>query len=194
VSTLEATAFVLGIVTVVLVVRRSVWNFAFGIVSTALYAFVFVEARLYSDTLLQGFFIVVNAYGWTMWRRSEAAAGEVMVETMPARDRITWSLAWLVASVGWGAAMANLTDASLPWIDAGIAAASIAAQLMMAKRLIENWIVWIAVDIASVGLYAAKGLWLTVILYVIYLALSVWGLNDWRAAWRRDRSRAVSFA
>lgn len=193
-STLEATAFVLGIVTVVLVVRRSVWNFAFGIVSTALYAFVFVEARLYSDTLLQGFFIVVNAYGWTMWRRSEAAAGEVMVETMPARDRITWSLAWLVASVGWGAAMANLTDASLPWIDAGIAAASIAAQLMMAKRLIENWIVWIAVDIASVGLYAAKGLWLTVILYVIYLALSVWGLNDWRAAWRRDRSRAVSFA
>lgn len=193
-NTLEAIAFLLGIVTVVLVVRRSVWNFPFGIATTALYAVVFVEARLYSDTLLQGFFVTVNAYGWIMWRRSEADAGEIVVETMPARDRITWGLAWLAASAGWGAAMARLTDASFPWADASIAAASVAAQIMMARRLIENWIVWIAVDIASVGLYAAKGLWLTVILYVIFLILSLWGLIDWRAAWRREGRGRAAFA
>ena len=195
VNTLEAIAFILGIITVVLVVRRSVWNFPFGIAMTAIYGFVFADARLYSDMLLQGFFVIVNAYGWVMWRQHAARDGDIAVEVMPVRDRATWALAWLIAWVVWGAAMARLTDASYPWWDAGIAAASIAAQVMMARRLLENWAVWIAVDIASIALYAAKGLWLTAVLYMILLALSVWGWADWRAAWRQDRAgRKAAFA
>ena len=185
-NSLETIAFVLGIINVTLVVRRSVWNFPFGMAMVSLYAIVFWRERLYSDTLLQGFFFVVNALGWWLWADNQAKAGEVVVEQMPARDRIAWVLGWLLISLAWGIGMARLTDAAYPWWDAGIAAASIAAQVMLAKRLIENWWVWIGVDIASVGLYAAKGLWLTLVLYVIFLGLSVWGLIDWRAALRRE--------
>ncbi len=188
VNSLETIAFVLGVINVTLVVRRSVWNFPFGMAMVALYAVVFWRERLYSDTLLQGFFFAVNALGWWLWAQNQARAGEVVVEVMPTRDRLAWVLGWLLISLAWGIAMARLTDAAYPWWDAGIAAASIAAQVMLAKRLIENWWVWIGVDIASVGLYAAKGLWLTLVLYVIFLGLSVWGLIDWRAALRRERA------
>ncbi|WP_374942218.1 nicotinamide riboside transporter PnuC [Sphingomonas sp.] len=195
VDTLEAITFVLGIVTIVLVVRRSVWNFPFGIALVSLSAIVFGEARLYSDMLLQGFFLLANAYGWRQWRRHPAAGGAVVVTMMPARDRAMWVLGWAVATVVWGTVMARTTDAAYPWWDAGIAMGSVAAQVMMARRWIENWHVWIAVDIASVALYAAKDLWLMAVLYVIFLLLSVWGLVDWRAAWRRDRGvRAAAFA
>jgi nicotinamide mononucleotide transporter len=187
-------AFVLGIINVTLVVRRSVWNFPIGMAMVSLYAVVFWRERLYSDTLLQGFFFAVNGWGWRMWSATLARAGHVPVETMPARDRVTWMLGWVLISLAWGLAMERLTDASYPWLDAGIAAASIAAQLMMARRLLENWIIWIGVDIASVGLYAAKGLWLTMVLYVIFLGLSVWGLIDWRAAARAAQTRRARMA
>lgn len=195
VDTLETIAFVLGIATVVLVVRRSVWNFPFGIALVSLSAIVFGQARLYSDMLLQGFFLFANAYGWWQWRRYAAPGGAVVIDVMPPRGRVSWSLGWAAATVVWGTVMARATDAAYPWWDAGIAMASVAAQVMMARRWIENWHVWIAVDIASVALYAAKGLWLMAVLYVIFLLLSVWGLVHWRAALRRDGDlRAAAFA
>ncbi len=187
-NTVETIAFVLGVINVTLVVRRSVWTFPFGMAMVSLYAIVFWRERLYSDMLLQGFFFVVNAWGWRMWAANRAAAGEVVVETMPVREAAAWLLGWAAISLGWGVAMERLTDADYPWADAAIAAASIAAQVMMARRLLENWIVWIGVDIASIWLYAAKGLWLTLVLYVIFLGLSAWGLHDWRAALRRGRA------
>ena len=84
--------------------------------------------------------------------------------------------------------MHRFTDASFPWADATLAITSVAAQILLSRRAIENWWLWIAVDIGSVGLYAAKGLWLTMLLYAIFLGLAIWGLIDWRAAERRQGS------
>jgi nicotinamide mononucleotide transporter len=91
----------------------------------------------------------------------------------------------------WGWLMHRFTDASYPWWDAGVAIVSIAAQIMLAKRWLENWVLWIGVDIVSIGLYSAKGLWLTMVLYVIFLALAIWGLIDWRNT-RRAAGPAVA--
>jgi len=180
VNATEAIAFVLGIVNVTLVVRRSIWNYPFGIAMVALYAVVFAEARLYSDMLLQFFFLVVNAYGWIAWTRHRTATGAVAVEAMTGAARWRWTLGTAAIALAWGAAMHRFTDASLPWWDAGVAAASIAAQWLMAKRKWENWVLWIAVDIGSIGLYLVKQLWLTALLYLIFLLLAAWGLADWR--------------
>ena len=81
--------------------------------------------------------------------------------------------------------MHRFTDAAYPWWDAGVAILSVAAQILMSRRLIENWVLWIAVDVLAIGLYAAKDLRLTALLYVVFLALSVWGMIDWRVAERR---------
>lgn len=183
----ELVAFLLGLANVTLVVKRSVWNYPFGIAMVSLYGVVFRDARLYSDALLQLFFLVVNIYGWWSWRRAQAQAGDIVVERLSAPARLGWALGCLIATGLWGTLMATFTDASYPWWDAGVAIVSIAAQVMMAQRKLENWLLWIAVDVASIGLYAAKGLWLTMVLYVIFLALATWGWLDWRSA-RRQRA------
>ncbi|VVT19621.1 Nicotinamide mononucleotide transporter [Sphingomonas sp. EC-HK361] len=181
-SPLEITAFLLGVANVALVVKRSIWNYPFALAMVALYAVIFSDAKLYSDALLQVFFFVVNLYGWWSWARARADAGIIVVEQMSGAERVAWVAGITIAAGAWGSMMHRLTDASYPWWDAAIAAASIAAQILLARRKIENWLLWIAVDIAAIGLYAAKSLWLTAVLYVIFLGLSVWGLVDWRAA------------
>jgi nicotinamide mononucleotide transporter len=182
VSAVEWVAAALVVVNVALVARRSVWNYPVGIVGVALYADVFASVRLYSDAALQGFFLVLNAYGWANWRRSRQAAGTVVVERMAAGERVRWAVAIAGATIGWGWLMHRYTDAALPWWDAGVAMASVAAQWLMALRRWENWVLWIAVDLLSVGLYLAKELWPTAALYVLLTGIACWGLADWLRA------------
>ena len=106
-------------------------------------------------------------------------------------SRLRWTTGCLVAILLWGGAMQHFTDASYPWADGAIAIVSIAAQILMAQRKLENWWLWIAVDLASIPLYAAKALSLTMGLYVVYLALATWGLIDWHRA-RRTAGPAIA--
>ena len=179
-SRIEWIAAGLGMACVVLLVRRSLWNYPFAILSVALLGWVFLDARLYSDALLQIFYVAINLYGWWSWDRSRAATGEVAVERMAAREVAGWGVAGVGATIGWGAVMHRYTDASYPWWDAAVAISSVVAQLLLARRRLENWLLWIAVDCVAVPLYLVKGLWAAAGLYVIYLGLSAWGFVDWR--------------
>lgn len=181
-SELEWVAAGLGVINVFLVVRRSVWNYPFGLAMVALYFFVFFEARLYSDALLQIFFFIVQVYGWVNWVRARTAAGEVPVGRLTPRERIFWVAGTALASLVWGLGMARYTDAAAPVIDAFIAGTSISAQILMARRRIENWAAWILVDLVAVGLYFSRGLHPTSALYFLFLLLSIAGLIGWRRA------------
>jgi nicotinamide mononucleotide transporter len=183
-SPLEITAFLLGVVNVTLVVRRSMWNYPFGLVMVSLYAWIFWDAKLYSDVLLQFFFVVAQLYGWLNWSRNAATEGEVKVERLSPRARLAWLAGSLVVIGLWGWGMHSFTDANYPWWDASIAILSVTAQTLQSRRQVESWFVWIAVDCLAIGLYAAKDLDLTAILYGIFLVLSVWGLLDWQIAER----------
>jgi nicotinamide mononucleotide transporter len=181
---IEIVAALLVAVNVALVARRSIWNYPFGIAGVVTYAWVFWNARLYSDTLLQFVFLGAQLYGWANWARSQSLAGEVVVLRLGAGARLAWAAGIVVATAGWGALMHRYTDAAAPWLDAGVAMTSIAAQWLMARRLIENWVLWILVNALSVVLYAWRGLWPTFALYVVLLALAAWGLAQWRRAAR----------
>jgi len=182
VSAIEAVAVLLGLVNVWLVVRRSVWNYPFGLLMVLLYARIFFEAKLYSDALLQIFFLVVQLYGWWNWTRSRAESGEVRVLRLGTSERLLWAGACAAATLGWGALMSAYTDASYPWWDASVAIPSVAAQILLSRRFVENWWLWILVDLLAIGLYAAKDLWLTAGLYCVFLCLATWGLLAWRRA------------
>jgi len=181
-SPVEGVAALLILVNVVLVALRSIWNYAFGIVGVAIYAVVFFHAKLYSDTLLQVFFLIVQVYGLWQWRRSQRDAGEVVVERLTITARLGWAAGIVLAILGWGWLMHRFTDASFPWWDASVAMISVAAQYLMSVRKLENWWLWILANIVSIGLYAAKALWITTGLYVLLLGISVVGLARWRAA------------
>lgn len=188
---LEWIAAGLGVVNVTLVVRRSIWNYPFGLAMVALYFFVFFEARLYSDALLQIFFFVVQLYGWWNWVRARRMAGEVPVATLTPRARLAWIAGTAAASLAWGLGMARYTDAAAPLIDAAVAGMSIAAQILMAQRRIENWVLWILVDAVAIGLYASRDLYATSALYALFLLLSVAGLVGWRRALRAQAGAAA---
>ncbi|MEK6637372.1 MAG: nicotinamide riboside transporter PnuC [Pseudomonadota bacterium] len=183
-STIEIIAVILGATNILLVAQRSIWNFPAALVMVALYARIFWDAKLYSDAGLQGFFFAVNLYGWWSWRAHKADAGKVMVERLDRTALFAWMGGSIVAVLGWGMVMARLTDASLPYADASVAMLSVAAQLLMTWRKLENWYWWIVINIISVGLYAAKGLYLTMGLYAVFLVLAVWGLINWRRSMR----------
>jgi nicotinamide mononucleotide transporter len=180
----EVLAASLGVINIVLIVRRSIWNYPFGIAMVIISAWLFVQpqVRLYSDALLQLFFFVVQLYGWWSWSKAQAVAGEIEVERLQPPMWVACIAGITVATLVWGTLMHRFTEASLPWWDAFIAMASVAAQLLMARRYLENWILWIAVDVVAIGVYATKGLMLLALLYLLFGILSAVGLVGWRRA------------
>ncbi|WP_432768918.1 MAG: nicotinamide mononucleotide transporter [Sphingopyxis sp.] len=178
---LEWLAVALGLANVALVVARSVWNYPFGLAMVCLYGLIFYETRLYSDMVLQGFFFIVQIYGWIAWRAASAAT-QVPVRWLAPRTRLIWGAAIVAAWLIWSAAMARFTDAAAPWVDGAIAMMSVAAQILMARRMVENWWLWIAVDILAIPLFASRGLTLTAGLYALFLLMSLVGLYRWRRA------------
>lgn len=181
-NSIELVAALLGLANVALLWRRSIWNYPFGMAMVALYALIFFQARLYSEAGLQLFFFVVQIYGWVLWYRNGGQQGPVGVSWMSGKQRIGWGLATASLSLSLGWIMHSFTNAALPFVDSAVTGASIAAQFLLSFRRIENWILWIVIDVASIGLYINRGLLLTAGLYVILLGLSALGLRDWIAA------------
>ena len=183
---LEWIAAFLGLITVLLVVRRSIWNYPFALAMVSLYFFEFAGEKLYSDALLQIFFFLINGYGWWMWHRAPAVEDGVAVERMRNRLRVLWLAATAIASLLLGWAMATLTDAAAPFIDAAIAGSSIAAQMLQSLRRVESWALWILADLIAVPLYWSKGMYPTAGLYGIFLILAIVGLVSWQRTLDRE--------
>lgn len=177
---IEIAAALLGVINVLLVVRRSVWNYPFGIAMVSLYFFVFRDAKLYSDALLQIFFLVIQLYGWWVWTRAERVDDGVAVRWLSWRSRAMWLAATVTAVLLWGGGMARFTDAAAPMADASVAGLSVAAQVLQSLRRVESWIFWIAVDTVAIGLFAWRGLGVTAALYALFLLLAVLGFVEWR--------------
>lgn len=179
---LEAIAAALGLVNAYLLVRRSIWNYAFGIAAVILYGWIFFQAKLYSDTLLQMFYVVVQVYGWSNWASSKIAFGEVVVLRLTWAGRIVSVLGIAAATAGWGWIMHRYTDAAAPWLDAGMAMTAVVAQILLTQRRIETWYLWIAVNAMSIVLYVSRDLHVTAVLYCLLLVFAAWSLLAWRSA------------
>lgn len=151
-----------------------------GIVSVVVYAWVFLEARLYSDALLQIIFGVMIVYGWVNWTRHPAADGRVRIARLaPARAALHVALG-IVGAVTLGALMQRYTNAALPWLDATLTSFSLVGQWWEDRRHIAAWWLWIVVDIIYVGEYTYKHLLITSVLYAVFVVLAIIGLRHWQ--------------
>jgi len=177
---IEITAVVCGLFNIILLIRRSIWNYLFGIIMVTLYATIFYQHKLYSDTLLQVYFFVFQIYGFYYWFQGQSDDGKVVVEYLPRSAYKFYALVGLSGWVFWSYLMGRYTDASLPYWDGAIAVLSMIAQFLLSRRHIENWYLWIAVDVLAIGLFLRKGLEPTAALYVVFLVLSVLGLLGWQ--------------
>ena len=187
----EIVATLLGIANIALLVRRSIWNYPFGLAMVTIYAVIFAGAKLYSDALLQIFFFVIQLCGWWAWARAGDGEDGIGVRRLSARARLGWIAAGGVGTALWGLGMARYTDAAYPFWDAFVAIYSICAQILLARRCLENWMLWIAVDAVAIGLYAARSLYLTTGLYILFLLFAIAGLAGWMRAARAEQGRVA---
>ena len=182
--TIENVAALLGLINVAVLVLRSIWNYPFGIASVALYTYVFYSARLYSDALLQPYFLLMQLYGWWNWLHGRNSDGLARVETMTGQERALFGAGTFALAFVLGWTFSHYTNAAAPWMDASCTALSITAQYLLSIRRLENWILWITVDVVYIGLYWWKGLHATSALYFVFLVLSIAGLVEWLREYR----------
>ena len=181
VTWLEIMAFVLAVAMVVANLRVNPIGWPLAIVSSLLYALLFADSKLYGEATLQFVFIALAGWGWWQWLRGQGASGQALrVHTLPTRQRLQAAAATLAAWPLLGGLLAHMTDSDVPYLDALPTVASITGQLLLGRKLVENWPVWVAVNIFSVGLFAYKGLWLTVLLYALFVLMALAGCRAWQ--------------
>jgi nicotinamide mononucleotide transporter len=157
-------------------------------VNVSLFALLFWRARLYADAGLQLVYVGLCVYGWWAWVRGGPEHGRLEVSRVPPRVALALVAAAMTAAFLLGTTLHRATDAALPYWDAATTAGSLVAQWMQARKWLENWVVWIVVDVVYVGMYVTKGLALTAGLYVVFVFLAVLGLHEWSRARRHGSS------
>jgi nicotinamide mononucleotide transporter len=165
-----------------LTARRKPWCWPVGLVAVLVYTWIFVDARLYSDALLQLAFAVLIVYGWYRWLQHLGEDGRVEVAPLSRRHAVAHLLLGAVGALLLGFTMHRWTDAALPWLDAALTAFSLVAQWWQAKRHVAAWWLWIVVDVIYVGEYVYKHLLITSVLYAGFVVLAIIGLRAWQQA------------
>jgi nicotinamide mononucleotide transporter len=176
-SSVEILAIIASLAGVILSMERKSLAWLCNIIASGLYGYIFWRSGLYSDMELQGFFILMAAYGWWNWSQSEAG-------WKPEKSPYLPLLKGLMIALLFGAGSGYLhtlyfRSVSFPYLDATLTGLSIYGTWLATKRKIENWIVWIIVDFAYVGMYLSKGLWGTAVLYGVFILLAFKGYLDW---------------
>lgn len=181
VTWLEIVAFVLALAMVVANMRVNPVAWPLAMASSLLYALLFADSRLYGEAGLQLFFIAIAGWGWWQWLRGTIDGGApLVVRHLSARQRLVAAAATLAAWPLLALLLDHATDSDVPWFDALPTVASVTGQILLGRKFVENWPVWLGVNIVSVALFATKGLWLTVLLYALFALLSLVGWRAWR--------------
>ena len=180
VTWIEVVAFVVSLWMVGCEMRVHPWAWPLAMLSSLAYALLFADSKLYGEASLQLFFIAMSLWGWWQWLRGRGADGAALV--VHALSPRATAVAVLLTVLAWPLVawlLRRFTDSPVPWLDALPTVGSVLATWLMARKFIESWWTWIAVNAFSVALFGYRQLWLTVILYALFTALSVAGLRSW---------------
>lgn len=187
----EIVGFVAGAACVWLLVKGSIWNFPVGMINYVMFFVLFIGAGLYADAGLQLVYFILACLGWFWWLKGGEDHDGVDYSNPPVPVLIACGVAVLVIAAGIQWVLHAYTDSTVAGWDALTTAMSLVAQFMLSRKWIANWWLWIAVDLIYIPLYVHKGLWLTAILYGVFLAMCIAGLIEWRKAMAQHKARAV---
>lgn len=175
----EILAVVLALAYVLLAIRQSISCWLAAFVSSCLYVWVFFGARLYMDSALNLFYAIMAVYGFWQWRAVDEDGAHHVRRWSPSRNALA-AAGILALSAVSGYFLRRYTPAASPFVDSMVSWGSVFATFLVARKVYENWHWWLVIDTASLCLYFSKGLYLTVLLFALYLALIVVGMREWR--------------
>lgn len=189
---LEIIGTLVGLFYLWLEYRASIYLWIAGIIMPAIYIFVYYEAGLYADFGINIYYLGAAVYGWIMWkygafvrrkilrRKEEHENPELSITRIPTRYILPLSIVFAVTLIGIAWILIRFTDSNVPWLDSFTTALSIIGMWMLARKYIEQWWVWIAVDAVCAGLYIYKGLNFTAALYALYTIIAIFGYFKWK--------------
>ena len=186
-STLELIAVICAILYLILVVRENIWCWFFAFISTTLFIYLFHNGALFSESLLNVYYLIMAIYGWRQWL-SKAGVKEVKIHFWSNKTHIYIALATVVLTPVVGYLMASI-GASFPYLDAFIAILSVMATIMVAKKVFENWYYWLLIDTLSIYMFWKKQYYFTSFLYIIYIVLIFVGIKTWRVALSQQQNK-----
>ncbi|MFU8925160.1 nicotinamide riboside transporter PnuC [Acinetobacter puyangensis] len=178
-SNLEIFAVVVSIIGVALTIKRNMLCWFFNFVAFVLYAYLFYTFKLYGETILQFFFILVNFYGFYNWLKGKQQDHEIRIEPITKSVVMLQMLLAAFAGLLFGLILKNFTDAAVPMLDSQLAAFSLLATYWTSRKHIATWILWVFVDIVYVGMFMYKDLWLTAALYAAFVVMAAFGWWQW---------------
>lgn len=190
-SYVELIAVAFGLVSVYLSAREHIVSWPTAIVNVAIFFFLFWKAKLYADAVLQLVYLTLSVYGWYEWLYGGAQHSRLKVARTSRTEWLILTPLFLVGGLGLGALLARYTDSPIPYFDAMLTAASLVAQWMMTRKLLENWLIWIAADIVYVPVFIRRGLPFTALQYAVFLVLAGMGWYGWRKSLREQQAAAA---
>lgn len=187
-SPLELTAVVLAIAYLLLAIRQNIWCWLCAGVSTAIYVWLFIGAKLYMESVLNAFYFVMAIYGWYFWTTGETKDHERPVVCWPLQTHAAAIVVILAFSVINGYFLSRHTDAAFPYVDSLTTWSAIWATFLVARKVLENWWYWLGIDMASVFIYWTRDLQLTSLLFLVYVIMIPFGLVSWSRSMRERRA------
>ena len=179
-SWIEIVGAILSLIYLYLSIKAKVSLWFFGIVSSLFYIVVFFQTKFYADMSLQFYYVFVSVYGWIYWKRGKSETEEIGTTQLTKKITLILILVTLLTYIVYYLILSKFTDSTIPKADSLVGALSVVGTWMLARKLIENWLVWIIADGLCVGLYIYKGLYPTAVLFVIYTIMSVVGYFQWK--------------
>ncbi|MFC2096412.1 nicotinamide riboside transporter PnuC [Bacteroidota bacterium] len=179
---IEVIGSIFGLLYILLSIKQNIWCWPIGFITSALYIYVFFVTKFYADMGLQVYYLVISLYGWYYWMfgAKSKKQDDLKISRTNIKLGIHLFIINAVLFVFISYILVNFTDSEVPYWDAFTTAASFVATWMLAKKIIEHWIIWIIVDSVSLGLYIYKGLYPTVILFAVYTVLAILGYIEWK--------------
>lgn len=185
-SLLELSGVISGILCVYLAAKNNIWSWPLAIISVSIYTIIFFEEKLYADTGLQIYFLFTNIYGWYFWSRKSSAEDQTLITFVSKKLILISIVSIALFTFLLGTFLFKSTDASFPFIDSFCTACSLVAQFFLARKIIENWLIWIFVDIIYVGVYLMKDLHLTAGMYALYIFIAAMGYINWKKDYKQS--------
>lgn len=182
---IEVTAAILGLIYLFLSIRQNIWLWFFGLLTSALYIYVFLTSKFYADMSLQVYYVLISIYGWIHWKRGGKVTKELPVSSSGSK-LMSWLIgSWVVLWIAMSAFLKYQTDSDVPIGDGFTTAGSIVATWMLARKIKEHWIFWVIIDLVSLILYIEKSLYATSGLFLVYTTMAVVGYIEWHRDYKK---------
>ncbi len=188
----EVVAVILALAYVLLAVKERIECWYAALISTAIYTFLFWDVSLLMESALQVYYLVMAVYGWWQWRHHANKNEDLHIHTWSAQQHLAGISAIVVISIVSGYLLTKNTSAALPYLDSFTTWASVYTTYMVTKKVLENWIYWVVIDAISIYLYIDRGLYLTAILFVLYVVIAIYGYMQWLKRYREQATPCLN--